>query len=227
MQIHEITLAGKINEGVLGDIARSVTAPLAKSSSDAILQKQTQKYVQDLSRKWAEKAKTLPAPQATPAATTTSTSVPQPITTPSGQIISKPGDPSYAELAKKAGLTEADDADTLNAYKQAFTDWAEQQLRTTESRTKKPIGLNDVMALPGMKLKLESALDRIAASRTNPQELDTAVQNYLTLAINGTQAIAKDIRANAPVTRQQKTIRSTGDSAKDALLKRDGWIVTV
>lgn len=32
-----------------------------------------------------------------------------PITTPSGQVISKPGDPSYDELSKKAGLSEAAD----------------------------------------------------------------------------------------------------------------------
>jgi hypothetical protein len=54
---------------------------------------------------------TKPAVQAPAKKTTLGTygapGTPQPITTPTGQIISKPGDPSYAELAKKAQAATA------------------------------------------------------------------------------------------------------------------------
>ena len=195
MQIHEITIAKKLTEA--GPSLRSVAVNAALKGapglgslyntpgrSDARLQAQTTSYVKDLAREWASYATSANLDQLAEANLDPKGKV------PIGQL-----SPELQQqvLAKEPGLQSG------TAYSNAFKSWAEQKLRTTETKTGRQITLKDVEALPGMQGKLDQALSKIVQGRGTPSELDRAVQEFLTLAVSGTQQIAKSIRQRAGI----------------------------
>jgi len=105
MQIHEITNRSKTNES-WGDIAKQAfgqtgvgkqVAGKISAVQDKKLQAQTQQYVQDLSKKWQQVSKSIPAPVTPPATanTTPPTKTRPSATQPSGipPTPTKPGGP--------------------------------------------------------------------------------------------------------------------------------------
>lgn len=266
MQIHEITRPA-INEA-FGDTLRTIGRNL-KTSADfalrgdekagaAMLKQQTDQYVNSLIPQWkATWAKEEPAvkqkmaqpqPAATPGPDTTpGTKYGDPITTASGEVISKPGDPSYDTLAKKAGLKEATTTvpGLADEYVKQFQAWAGQVLSTKESNTRRPIDANKFStALSNYSNKIKDAYNA-----NNSVLLDQAIKEYLMAQVGMVQAEAKEIRdeylasirkgeriAVTGISKDQlekladtiekrgETVRPTGSETIDSLLRAGGII---
>jgi hypothetical protein len=114
------------------------------------------------------------------------------------------------------------------AYSKAFQKWASDKLTTKERTTNQNIDLNYLFQhIPSSKRTLDQLTATVYNTRKDPNANTQAVTNYMTTAMKFIQQVASEIRKTAPVTNAQKVIASTGDPAKDQLLKKDGWTVTL
>jgi hypothetical protein len=202
MQIHEITLAKQLTEAGPSIKDAMMQAALKGSPgmgslyttpgrADARLQAQTAKYVKDLSREWINYASSAKLDQLSEADVD-----------PRGKVPFEQLPPGVQQqvLAKEKGAQPAASTGGDIAYKNAFKAWAEQKLQTTETKTGRQITLDNVESLPGMKGKLDQAFGKMLQARQNPAKLESAVTEYLTLAVTGTQQVAKSIRQRAGIS---------------------------
>lgn len=259
MQIHELSKRRPVNEGLLDSFKNRLKGSAPQPEQIA---KQTQQFAQQLAAEWEQKSKALVADELAKRkeelAKQKSPAKPagpkygDPITAPSGEIISKPGDPSYEQLAKRLGLAEAfndlpgakppagnpvDPKLTTSVgkqgdprtsmYSQAFKKWANERLATRERTTGKTIDLEYLLqAIPGFGRKLDQLLTQVYNTRNDATTNTQAVTAYLDTAMKGIQQVAKEMRTTGQAS-AEKTIKTTGNPAKDELLKQDGWTVTV
>lgn len=204
MQIHEITIAKTLTEAGPSFKDAMMQAALkgapglgslytTPGRADARLQAQTAKYVKDLAREWINYASSAKLDQLAEADVD-----------PRGKVPFEQLPPGVQQqvLAKEKGAQTATSTSTGGdvAYKNAFKNWAEQKLQTTETKTGRQITLNTVEALPGMKSKLDQAFGKMLQARQDPAKLESAVTEYLTLAVTGTQQVAKTIRQSAGIS---------------------------
>lgn len=202
MQIHEITIAKKLTEAGPSIKDAMVQAALkgtpglgslynTPTRANARLQAQTDKYVQDLAQEWINYANSAKLDQLAEAEVDPKGKVP---------FDQLPSSVQQQVLAKEKGAQPTAGTGGDIAYKNAFRTWAEQKLRTTETKTGRQIALSDVEALPGVKGKLDQAFGKMLQARKDPAKLQSAVQEYLSLAVTGTQQVAKSIRQRAGVS---------------------------
>jgi hypothetical protein len=235
MQIHELTRR-KTDEGFLdslkatgqtlkkgyhqGGIAGALKAgtsnqAYAQAETDIKIARETDAYAKKLAGEWKAQADRLMAGEkatarkspSTPGGTT-GPRYGDPITTASGEVISKPGDPSYDQLAKSSGLKEAfgdlpgnkpSIGNTDQTYSRAFERWANEKLSTKERNSGKEINVNTVKSdYPEYVAQLKTALDAVISSRANDTANQEAVKNYFVLAMKGIQQVAARLRAENP-----------------------------
>lgn len=201
MQIHEITLANKLTEANLSSLKSAFVQGALKGTpglgslyaspgrADARLQAQTQQYVKDLAQDWINYANSAKLDQMTEADLD-----------PKGKVPFEQLPPGLQQqvLAKEKGA-QAPTADGGTAYKNAFLTWADQKMRTTETKTGRPISMDMVRQQPGMSAKLDQAINAIVANKQNPAKLQTAVEQYFMLVVPAIQQISKGIRQRAGV----------------------------
>jgi hypothetical protein len=235
MQIHELTRR-RVDEGFLdslkatgqtlkkgyqqGGVAGALKAgtssqAYAQAETDIKVARETDAYAKKLAGAWKAQADRLMAGEkatarkspSTPGGTT-GPRYGDPITTPRGEVISKPGDPSYDQLAKSSGLKEAFGdlpgakpvaGNTEQLYARTFERWANEQLATKERNSGKEINLNTVKSdYPEYVAQLKTALDAVISSRANDAANQDAVSKYLVLAMKGIQQVAARLRAENP-----------------------------
>lgn len=237
MQIHELSRR-RTDEGILDTLKatgqtlkkgyqqggvkgalKAGTSPQAFGQAETNIKvaRETEAYAKKLALDWkaqadrlmaSEKANARKSSSATTAAGTAGPKYGDPITAPSGEVISKPGDPSYDTLAKQAGLKEAfgdlpgnkpGAGNTEQIYARAFERWANETLATKERNSGKEINVNTAKTdYPEYVAKLKTALDAVVNSRANDAANQDAVKNYLVLAMKGIQQVAARLRAENP-----------------------------
>lgn len=200
---------------------QNVAAPEVERQTTGLAQKYAQEWqTQSASLVAAEKAAARTTKKTAPAATTPA----QPISI-GGQTLD-PNNPKDAELIAKLNLQEA--SPNSGYYLKTFSNWANQKLATPERTTGRQIDLDYLyQQIPSAKRTLDQLTKEVYNTRKDPQANTQAVTNYMTTAMKLIQQVAAEIRKTAPGVAQQKVIKSTGDPAKDQLLKKDGWTVTL
>ena len=150
---------------------------------------------------------------------------PQEYSTPSG-IVVPAGSKTDKSPAPQAQAAAKNPLETT--YSKAFQKWASDKLTTKERTTNQTIDVNYLFQhIPSSKRTLDQLTATVYNTRKDPNANTQAVTNYMTTAMKFIQQVASEIRKTAPVSAQQKVIASTGDPAKDQLLKKDGWTVTL
>jgi hypothetical protein len=214
------TLKKGYQQGGIGGALKAGTSnqAFAQAQTDLKVARETDAYAKQLASQWKTQADQLlakersaaPVKSATAPAGTGSAGPKygDPITAPSGEVISKPGDPSYDQLAKKLGLSEAfsdlpgtrpTTGNTEKVYAQAFERWANEQLTTKERNSGKEINLNTAKHdYPELVSQLATALKAVTTSRADATANQEAVKNYLVTAMKGIQRVAARLRAENP-----------------------------
>jgi hypothetical protein len=213
------TLKKGYQQGGIGGALKAGTSNQAftQAQTDLKVARETDAYAKQLASQWKAQADQLLAKErsAAPVKSTTAPAGTQsagpkygdPITAPSGEVISKPGDPSYDQLAKKLGLSEAFSdlpgaptvGNTEKVYSQAFERWANEQLATKERNSGKEINLNTAKHdYPELVSQLATALKAVTTSRADATANQEAVKNYLVAAMKGIQRVAARLRAENP-----------------------------
>jgi hypothetical protein len=181
-------------------------------------------YIQSLVSAWAKAEPTVIASTPAPAPKTTSTpnygtagagqltGAPSTVTTTplkpqtSNQPISiggqklDPNDPKNASTIaalRRAGAIEESVSPDEDQYVDTFISWADEKLKTRESRTGETIEMNDVRELPDISDALNPVLEQIVNTRGTPQQA-AAVAKYFEIAVAGVQAVAQSIRNKDP-----------------------------
>lgn len=255
MQIHELTRR-RTNEGILDNIkaagqtikkgyqqggvkgafqAGTSNRAYAQAKQDVAapeIARQTNALAQQYAKEWqTQSAQLISAEKAAARAakkTPTPTATAEPITIGGQQL--DPKNPKDAELIAKlqsqGTLKEA--SPSSGYYLKTFRNWADQKLTTAERTTGKSINLEYLYQhIPSSKRTLDQLTNQVYNTRKDPEANTEAVTNYMATAMKFIQQAAAELRKTAPATSQQKTIQSTGDPAKDQLLKKDGWTVTL
>jgi hypothetical protein len=214
------TLKKGYQQGGIGGALKAGTSnqAFAQAQTDIKVARETDAYAKQLTSQWKAQADQLLAKERSAAPVKSATAPAgtgpagpkygDPITAPSGEVISKPGDPSYDQLAKKLGLSEAfsdlpgarpTTGNTEKVYAQAFERWANEQLATKERNSGKEINLNTVKHdYPELVSQLATALKAVITSRADATANQEAVKNYLVTAMKGLQRVAARLRAENP-----------------------------
>ena len=186
MQIHEVTLSKLKNAMVQGALKGAPglgSLYNTPARADARLKAQTDQYVKDLAQQWINYANSAKLDQLAEAEVD-----------PKGKVPFDQLSPALQQqiLDKEKKAQPAAGGET--AYKNAFLTWAEQKLRTTETKTGRAITMDNVKELPGVQNQLDQAVANIIKNRQDPAKLQPAVEEYFRLAVTATQQIAKSIR---------------------------------
>ena len=215
------------------------------------LEAATQKYVQDLTtqwtQQWSQQAGVSPAKDEIQIAPGHKIQVSIPSaggadkiyfktekgwTNEMGQSVTRPKDVAMLEkwadsgAGKEVPISEAagqaPEIPPVEYIKQ-FKDWASEKLSTKETKTGTAIELSQFDSI------LAPQLEKVKSSyATGDNEATTqAISSYLMTAIKQIQKTAAEIRAKNAGTIANKTIKTTGNPAKDQQLKKDGWTVTL
>ena len=111
-----------------------------------------------------------------------------------------PNDPknasTIAALRRQGAINEAVSPDE-DQYADTFISWADEKLKTRESRTGETIEMNDVRELPDINDALNPVLEQIVNTRGTPQQA-AAVAKYFEIAVAGVQAVAQAVRNKNP-----------------------------
>lgn len=249
MQIHEITKRQKLDEIDLSAIKNAFssmnpntaqkspygTVPDVRDSKDIKWEDkykevennaEVKKYIQRLMAGWTQIESKLAKPTTPPIQEATQPNI------MIGSEVIKPTDARYAAIAKAATPASTNPAppappsptSTVDPYKEAFKNWADQQLMSRDSLTGKTITVDQFSTLPGLDAKLTTALDLIAQTRGTPQQAKN-IEEYLKLSVAGIQTIAAQNKNKAMKSGKLtgKAARPTGNPAADALLKQAGY----
>lgn len=117
-----------------------------------------------------------------------------------------PNDPAnqalIAKLKQQGHINEAvNSSPTDLQYARAFTDWADEKLKTRESTTGTTIEMDNIKNEdPSLGTELNNALDKVVATKGTPQQV-AALTSYFTIAVAGVQAAAQALRNKSPAAR--------------------------
>jgi hypothetical protein len=115
-------------------------------------------------------------------------------------------------------------------YAKFFQNWVDTKFASVIPGTTQKVTMDMVRDMPefGSQLKNQALAD-VVKSRKDPQQNDTAVKKYLTLAVQGMQAKSAQLKKENPdLTKKTglgQTVKSTGNPEADQLLIKQGYKV--
>ena len=114
-------------------------------------------------------------------------------------------------------------------YTKFFQNWVDTKFASVIPGTTQKVTMGMVRDMPEFKRPLSIALADVVKNRSNPQQNDTAVKKYLTLAVQGMQAKSAQLKKENPdLTRKTglgQTVKSTGNPEADQVLIKQGYKV--
>lgn len=213
-----VSRAGKEIAGAVGsgmDKIRDQERKREAAKRDAYLKAETEKFAAKLAKEWMASAPKMQQPaekeQPEDQAQSNVTKPIEPVKTQQDLIAAQNRQMSPASgikeakasqrrkqarknnaQAPKAPVAPAAPATPQEQYQDNFLKWASSKLKTRVGN--QDITLDQVKENPGM----DEALDAVMATLDNPTANQQAVKKYLFTAVQGIQAIAKEIRKNNP-----------------------------
>ena len=166
-----------------------------------------QQLINTWASQWPSVAAKIAAPQtqAQPAASSTTASPSSQPLSIGGQSLD-PNNPAdaklIAQLKAQGKLTEDAYADT---YRASFSSWADSVIERT---IRQPGMLDKIKTSPNWSAQFKSMLDQVVATANDPEKNETAVKDYMSVAISAARAAQKSDDSNNRST--MTTSKSSG-----------------